>query len=185
MSRSIKEAAIDHSIRDAQPDDLPAIVGIYNATVPDRLATADLEPVTPESRLSWLARHSPERRPLWVVERDDAVVAWLSFESFYGRPAYAGTAEISIYVAKEQRREGIGRELLVRAIEAAPALQLRTLLAFVFAHNEASVALFESNGFDRWGRLPRVARMDGIERDVLILGRRIEGAVPSIPNRSA
>jgi phosphinothricin acetyltransferase len=50
---------------------------------------------------------------------------------------------------------------------------LETLLAFVFAHNEPSVALFERLGFSRWGHLPRVARLDGVERDVLILGRRV------------
>ncbi len=47
------------------------------------------------------------------------------------------------------------------------------MLAFVFAHNAPSVALFERAGFATWGRLPRVAELDGVERDLAILGRRI------------
>jgi L-amino acid N-acyltransferase YncA len=39
--------------RDATLDDLPAIVAIYNSTVPSRQVTADLEPVSVESRLPW------------------------------------------------------------------------------------------------------------------------------------
>ena len=35
--------------RDAVLDDLPGIVAIYNSTVPSRLVTADLEPVTVEA----------------------------------------------------------------------------------------------------------------------------------------
>ena len=67
----------------------------------------------------------------------------------------------------------MGRHLLAAAIERAPALALATLLGFVFAHNAPSVRLFERHGFARWAHLPRVARLDGIERDLLILGRRV------------
>ena len=44
---------------------------------------------------------------------------------------------------------------------------------FVFAHNGPSVTLFERYRFERWGHLPRVAVLDGIERDLLIMGRRV------------
>jgi len=47
------------------------------------------------------------------------------------------------------------------------------VLGFVFAHNMPSVTLFEAHGFHRWGLLPKVCEIDGVERDVLILGRRI------------
>ena len=77
------------SYRDATLDDLPAIVAIYNSTVPSRQVTADLEPVSVESRLGWFQAHGPEKRPLWVVEGEGRVIAWLSFSDFYGRPAYS------------------------------------------------------------------------------------------------
>jgi L-amino acid N-acyltransferase YncA len=160
-------------IRDAVEADLPAIVAIYNATVATRMVTADTAPVSVESRLPWFREHRPGFRPLWVAERDGRVVAWLSFSSFYGRPAYDATAEISIYVSPDCRRQGIGSGLLQRAIDHAPSVAVKTLLGFIFAHNEPSVAMFRQFGFRQWAYLPRVAELDGIERSLLILGKRI------------
>jgi phosphinothricin acetyltransferase len=159
-------------IRLAREADLPAIVAIYNGAIPGRLATADTEPVTLESRRSWFREHTPERRPLWVAEVDGDVVGWLGLQSFYGRPAYAGTAEVSVYVAADGRRRGIGRALLAHAVERAPDLGLTTLLGFIFGHNTPSLELFYRFGFARWGELPRVAVLDGVERDLVIVGRR-------------
>jgi L-amino acid N-acyltransferase YncA len=140
--------------------------------VPSRVVTADTEPVSVDSRRAWFLEHGGTR-PLWVVEEDGTVAAWLSFRSFYGRPAYAETAEISVYVDAERRRRGTGRMLLTQAIADAPSLGLSTLLGFIFAHNAPSLQLFESSGFARWGTLPRVARLDGVERDLIIVGRRV------------
>src|SRR5262249_43304693 len=124
-------------------------------------------------RRGWFAEHGPGRRPLWVGIQDGAIVGWLSFQSFYGRPAYHATAEVSVYVAADRQRHGIGRLLLARAVEEAPRLGLRPLLGSIFAHSQPSLALFERAGFARWGVLPRVAELDGIERDLVIVGRRL------------
>jgi phosphinothricin acetyltransferase len=160
-------------IRDATIEDLPAIVAIYNSTVPTRMVTADTEPVSVASRQKWFADHSPARCPLWVVEEGGQVAGWLSYSSFYGRPAYASTCEVSLYLAPEHRRRGLGTQLLLRCIEHAPRIGVTTLLGFIFGHNELSLGLFEKMGFQRWGHLPRVAVLDGVERDLIIVGRRV------------
>jgi L-amino acid N-acyltransferase YncA len=162
-------------IRFAQPADLPRIVAIYNASIPGRMATADTEPVTVASRESWFAEFDPARRPLWVLTDLTAgtVLGWLSLRSFYGRPAYAATVEAGVYTDLSARRRGVGKSLLNHAIASCPRLGIRTILAFVFAHNAPSIALFERAGFAAWGRLPAVAELDGVERDLAILGRRI------------
>jgi L-amino acid N-acyltransferase YncA len=162
-------------IRFAQIADLPEIVAIYNAAIPDRMATADTEPVTVAGRLAWFNEFDSARRPLWVLTdpQDGAVQGWLSLRSFYGRPAYAGTVEAGVYTHPRARRRGIGKSLLNHALAIAPSLGIRTALAFVFAHNGPSIALFEAAGFASWGRLPRVAELDGVERDLAILGKRI------------
>ena len=98
---------------------------------------------------------------------------WLSLRSFYGRPAYDATVEVAVYVDPAPQRRGIGKTLLDHALANAPALGIRTVLAFVFAHNAPSLALFERAGFAAWGRLPRVAVLDGVERDLAVLGRRV------------
>ena len=164
------------AFRDALPADLPGIVAIYNATIPGRGVTADLEPVSVESRRAWFDAHRPERRPLWVAEAEGDLLGWLSYSDFYGRPAYSASVEVSIYLAEQARRRGLGRAFLQRAIAHAPAIGIRTLLGFIFGHNEASLALFERHGFTRWGTLPRVASLDGIERDLVIVGLRVDEA---------
>ena len=160
------------TIRHAAGGDLPAIVEIYNASIPGRLATADTQPVTVDQRREWFAGFSAGERPIWVYDVG-GVAGWLGLRSFYGRPAYQATVECAVYVAPSFRRSGIARKLLEHAIAQAPGLGVRPILAFVFAHNAPSVALFERYGFERWGDLPRVAELDGIERDLLIMGLRV------------
>jgi L-amino acid N-acyltransferase YncA len=160
-------------IRDAVQGDLPAIIHIYNAAIATRMATAQLEPVTPESRQDWLDDHSPDQFPFWVLQMDGQLVAWLTFKSFLPRCAYRGTAELSVYVHEEFRRRGLARRLLEEAIARAPALGLTALVGLIFAHNEPSIRLFEQLGFTRWGLLPRVARMEEVERDLTIMGRHV------------
>jgi phosphinothricin acetyltransferase len=162
-------------IRDAREHDLASIVAIYNAAIPGRMATADTEPVSVESRRAWLSDRLTDRHPVWVWEERGQVVGWLSFGKFYGRPAYAATAEVSIYVDPAEQRRGIARGLIQQAIARASELGLTTFLGFVFAHNTASVALCESFGFQRWGMLPSVAVLDGVDHDLLILGLRLGG----------
>lgn len=153
--------------------DLPAIVSIYNSTVPSREVTADTEPVSVESRHAWFAEHTPEKRPLWVVEQDQRVIGWMSYSNFYGRPAYSGTAELSIYIDESARGKGLGRYFLEQAIAYAPTIGVHTLLGFIFGHNLPSLKLFEVFGFERWANMPRVATLDGIERDLVIVGKRV------------
>jgi L-amino acid N-acyltransferase YncA len=162
--------------RDATEADLPAIVAIYNSTVASREVTADLEPVSVDSRRAWFAAHGPARRPLWVVEEAGRVIAWLSFSDFYGRPAYRHTAEISIYLDDAARGQGLGTRLLDAALARAHEFDVDTALGFVFGHNAPSLKLFARFGFERWGHLPRVAVLDGVERDLVIVGKRLDAA---------
>jgi L-amino acid N-acyltransferase YncA len=160
-------------IRDATIEDLPAIIEIYNTSIPGRMATADLEPVTVASRMNWFAAHTPDRRPLWVLEVDDKIKAWLSFRSFYGRDAYRRTVEISVYVLPECHRQHLGNRLLSKAIAITPNLEIETLVAFIFAHNQPSLNLFKKHNFQQWGFLPQIAELNGIDRDLIILGRKV------------
>jgi L-amino acid N-acyltransferase YncA len=141
------------------------------------MATADVEPVSVETREQWFNGHSSHARPLWVIEGQGdfsrGIDGWLSLQDFYGRPAYNSTAEVSVYIAPAAQRRGYGRELLTRAVDRAPELGLATLLAFIFGHNTPSLALFRALGFETWGHLPGIAMLDGVARDLAILGRRV------------
>jgi L-amino acid N-acyltransferase YncA len=181
-------------IRTAKIEDLPAIVEIYNSSIAGRMATADLEPVTVSSRVDWFNAHN-HRRPIWTIlvprgfsslrdasrtrgfananEVDDKIGGWLSLRSFYGRDAYQHTAEVSIYVWQDYHRQHLGDRLLTHAIATCPSLDLNTLVGFIFGHNQPSLNLFKKHEFQQWGFLPQIAELNGTERDLVILGRKI------------
>lgn len=158
-------------IRDAAETDLAAIVAIYNASIPGRNATADLTPITVESRRDWFTHRDPQRRPIWVLCVEDEVAAWIGLSSFYGgRPAYDATAEVSIYIAPQHQGRGYGSRLVKKMLEQAPALGITTFLAMYFDHNEASRRLFTRLGFQPMGHLPNIALLDGVQRGLVIAG---------------
>ena len=161
------------NFRYALPEDLEKIVTTYNSTIPGREVTADLEPVTVQSRQDWFSAHSPGHRPIWIVTCDSRYAGWLSFSSFYGRPAYENTVEISIYLEPIYKGKGIGHACLRFAMEEAATRKLTNLLGFIFGHNLSSIRLFEKNGFEKWGHLPGVANMDGTLRDLIIYGFKL------------
>ena len=159
---------------DAKLDDLSQIVHIYNSTIASRMVTADTEPVTVESRVHWFHQHSAGKRPLWLVKNEeDKIIGWVSFGDFYGRPAYDATAEISIYLDPAVRGNGYGRKVLEYCISKAPSLGIHTLLGFIFSHNTPSLKLFNHLGFEQWALLPDIAVLDGTERSLLIVGKRV------------
>jgi L-amino acid N-acyltransferase YncA len=170
-------------VRDATEADLPAIVAIFNATVPTRMVTAELEPVTVERRLPWFRQHTPDRHPLWVAESDGVIAGWISLESFRERCAYRATAEVSVYVREDFRRCGIGRYLLRQAIDRSPSLEINALVGCIFGHNRPSLHLFEQLGFERWGLLPRIARLDELDRDLVIVGLHLASIAPRSCNK--
>jgi L-amino acid N-acyltransferase YncA len=78
-----------------------------------------------------------------------------------------------VYVDEKFRRRGIARKLLEEAIARAPSLEIDAVVGLIFAHNQPSLQLFERLGFERWGLLPRIARLDNVERDLTIMGRHV------------
>lgn len=151
---------------------LPRIVAIYNEIIPSRLATADLTPVTVADREAWFAAFDHDTRPLWVMLDGATIAGWVGLESFYGRPAYVHTAEISIYIDEAYRHHGLGQQALDFVASQLVRLKVDTLVAYIFSHNQPSQGLFKKNGFAQWAHLPDVAAMDGQLRSLDILGRR-------------
>ncbi|NLM49576.1 MAG: N-acetyltransferase [Clostridiaceae bacterium] len=164
------------SLRIASFEDLPKIVEIYNQTIPSRVVTADLEPVGVEDKKGWFYEHTHQRRPLWVVETGGRICGWVSLSSFYGRPAYDKTCEISIYLDENYRGRGIGKKVLEKVLQECPKYGVENLLAFIFSKNHASLKLFSAFGFEQWGYFPGVADLDGESEDLVILGKKITGA---------
>jgi L-amino acid N-acyltransferase YncA len=146
--------------------------------VATRESTCDLQPITVADREAWLAKHTGSRRPIWVAADADApergVVGYLGFYYFMNeRPGYFITSDLAIYLHPDYQNKRLGTYLLGDAIRHAPSLGIEVLAVTIFASNVPSLLLFERHGFQRWGFMPRVARLGGIERDLVMMGRRI------------
>ncbi len=164
-------------VRDATEADLPAIVDIYNQSIPDAWSTADTKPVTVTDRIDWFRKHDPARRPLWVAEVDGQLAAWIGLTSFYaGRPAYDATAEVSLYIATAFQRRGLSMFLNRRMIEHCPRLGVTTLVSMHFDHNEATRRINEQLDFQPAGHLPEIAIVNGQPHGLLISQLRIPPA---------
>jgi len=164
--------------RDAVIEDLPRIVEIYNLAVAKRESSCDLEPITVAARERWFATHSGSRRPIWVAEDSDApergVIGYLGFYYFMNeRPGYYNTSDLAIYLHPNYQGKRLGTYMLGEVIRYAPTLGVEVLAVTIFASNQPSLRLFERHGFQRWGFMPRVARLGHIERDLVMMGRRL------------
>ena len=137
------------------------------------MVTADIEPTSVADKTEWFLSHTPTR-PIWMFENEkNEIIGWASFKNFYGRPAYSGTAEFSMYLDENFRNKGYGSQILNHAILQCPSLQIHTLLGFIFEQNIPSLNLFKKSGFEEWGHLPDVAILDGKNCSLKILGRKV------------
>ena len=160
------------TIRLATSNDLSKIVDIYNETIAGRMVTADTEEVSIEDKREWFNSHT-ENRPIFVYTDNNEVLAWLSYKSFHGRPAYDGTVEISIYITTKAQGKGLGKKLMEFAQHQAKKLHISVLLGFIFSHNVPSIKLFEHFGFNVWGELPNIAVMDNNYYSLTIFGKHL------------
>ncbi len=149
------------------------MVSIYDSTVASRMVTADTQPVSEESKINGFDEPGGNR-PLWVVENEVGEIAgWVSFQSFYGRPADQATAEISFYLDERMRGKGFGKVILKHVENSCCRFNIKTLVGYIFSHNAPSLALFRKAGFSDWALLPNIAELDGVERSLTIVGKRI------------
>jgi L-amino acid N-acyltransferase YncA len=169
---------MDIRIRNATEADLPAIVDIYNQSIPGGWSTGDTKPIAVADRIEWYQMFDPTRRPIWVAEADGRVVATAYLTSFWGgRPAFDATAEVSVYVATAYHRQGIGRRLKEFVIGECPRLGVTMLLSLHFDHNEATETINKSLGFQKMGHLTEIAMMQGQKRGLVFWVLRIPSKI--------
>lgn len=154
--------------RPAAPADAAAICRIYNEGIADRVATFETEPRT-AAQVEAQLRERADRYPAVVVERDGQVVAFAWAGPYRSRPAYAGVAEHSVYVARAARGGGAGRLALDALAAAYEARGFWKLCSRIFPENEPSLRLHERAGFRVVGTYRRHGRLDGAWRDCVIV----------------
>jgi L-amino acid N-acyltransferase YncA len=161
-------------IRAATRDDATAICRIYNQGIRDRVATLETEERTPEERAAWLEAHGP-RHPVLVAEADGGVVGWASLNVFNARQAYDQVADLSLYVERDWRGRGVGRQLLDALVAHAKALGYHKLVLAAFPWNAAGTRAYGRAGFREVGIYREQGRLDGRWVDTIVMEKILDG----------
>jgi L-amino acid N-acyltransferase YncA len=158
----------------ATGNDAAAIAAIYNEGIAERVATFETEPRT-GAQIAALLADKGERFPTIVVEREGRVVAWAAAGAYRARPAYAGVAEHSVYVARAARGTGAGRAALEALCDVYAARGFWKLASRIFPENVASLKLHERCGFRVVGVYQRHGKLEGEFRDCVIVEKLLGG----------
>jgi L-amino acid N-acyltransferase YncA len=150
-----------------QDEDWEAVRRIYREGIVTGDATFETD--VPEWEV-WDRNHARDCR--LVARREGQVVGWAALSPVSDRRAYAGVAEVSVYVATEARGQGVGKALLHALVEESERRGLWTLQAGILPENKASIALHKTCGFRIVGHRERLGQMRGVWRDVVVMERR-------------
>lgn len=164
---------IPYTLDSLMPTDWSSVRAIYLEGIAGRNATFEIEAPSWEK---WTISHLPFARLVACIGKD--VLGWAALSPVSSRQCYAGVAEASVYVSAAQARRGIGKALLRAIITASEQNGIWTLQAGIFPENRASLALVQGCGFREVGVRERIARLDGVWRDVLLLERRSTAVGP-------
>jgi L-amino acid N-acyltransferase YncA len=140
---------------------------IYALGIATRNATFETEvPSADALDAKWV----PGQR--WAITLDGAVVGWAAMTPTSARECYRGVAETSIYIDTAIVGRGLGKQLLAHQVDAALEAGYWTLQTSIFPENEASLAIHRKAGFRDVGRRERIAQLDGLWRDTILLELR-------------
>ena len=143
------------------------------------VATLDLEPRTLEEWHEWYNAHSDEHHPIIVGTIDDVVVGYASLSPYRLKDAFKSTVELSIYIHKDYRGQGVATRLMERILEMAKAdTMIHNVVSVITAGNEESTKLHNRFGFTYCGLTPEVGFKHGKYQDTRNL--RIIGIIIDI-----
>ena len=159
-------------IRPAEERDAAAIAAIYSEGIAERVATFETDVRGAEDVEPWIGA----ALPVLVAEEDGRVLGWAKLSEYSDRCAYAGVAEVSVYVARAARGRGVGRVLVEGICAAAEERGIWKVIGLLFPENGGSRALFRSARFEDVGTFRRHGRLDGEWRDVVVVERLLGDA---------
>src|SRR4051812_35424236 len=167
MTASHATARSAVTIEPMVPEDWPDVSSIFLEGIATGVATFETLPPNWET---WDREHLPFCR--LVARHDGAIAAWAALSRRSRRSAYAGVAELSIYVAAWARAKGVGSALIEAAIKESERFGVWTLQGSIMADNIASLKLVEAAGFRQVGVREKIGKQGGKWRDTILVERR-------------
>ncbi len=104
----------------------------------------------------------------FLAMENDRVVGWCDIIPY----SYEGcrhVGQVGMGVVSSHRRQGIGEQLIRRAIAHAREKGLGRIELEVFSTNEGAIALYEKIGFVVEGVKKKMRRIDGMEHDSIVM----------------
>ncbi len=155
-------------IRAAERGDVGDIADIYNYEVLNGFSTFDINIKSDEEMMRWFKSHDGDTHPILVACDGERVIGYASLSRYRIKEAYAATAELSVYVARDCRGSGVATALLSAILEYARGNDgIHTVISVITAGNEASVHLHTKFGFSFCGRMNEVGVKNGRLLDIL------------------
>lgn len=165
------------ALRPATPADAPGVAAVYAPVVRDGHASFETTPPSRAEMAQRIAR-TLERYPWLVCEAEGRVRGYAYAGPHRDRAGYRWSAEVSVYVAPEMQRQGVGRALYAALLALLRAQGLVNVYAGVALPNAPSVALHEALGFRQIARYPGVGFKAGAWRDTGWWHRRLNPLAP-------
>lgn len=154
-------------IRPMIAEDAKRVLEIYKMGIDTRNATFETE--VPEW-IDWDSKHLQHSR--FVYTENEKILGWAALSAVSARPVYKGIAEVSIYIDSGFHAKGIGSQLMEKLIDSSEEHGIWTLNSSVFPENTATLRLHEKFRFRIIGTKEKVARLDGMWRNTILLERR-------------
>ena len=138
------------TIREAQLEDCPHIVQIYNHYIRNSTTTFEIEPIDGTEiwhRIESVFNHN---LPYFVaIESAQNLVGYAYATKWRARKAYQFSVEISVYLNPERKGSGIGTALYTRLFEALRSQDIHTVIGGITLPNPQSIGLHEKFGMKK------------------------------------
>ncbi len=141
------------SYRLATPDDLPQMLDIYAEYVKNTTYSFEYAPPTSE-QFAQRYQRIIAFYPWYAVEEDGQVIGYAYADRAFDRAAYGWDADLSIYLAPQAKRKGIGSRLYSMLLRDLTEMGFYTVYALVTGNNTISQAFHEKQGFTIAAVLP-------------------------------
>lgn len=153
-------------IRDVREADAARILAIYAPYVIDTDISFETEPPAPEAFAERI-RGIQSAYPYLVCLVDGELAGYAYASKHHERAAYRYSVDVSIYVAPNFHRRGVGRALYLELFDRLKERGFYTAFAGITQPNEKSVGLHASLGFTEVGVFHRAGYKHGRWLDVL------------------